>query len=374
MFLSALIAHQEGLTVSELERLLKDPIAAETEGRVRRWFGNDLAKGSGVRIQETDVAWAVEAEGSAVLVADDGTLRLPLKAIGNKVHAGISHLKHGDGFAFHYEIDGKRIGGGFVEVYKTDPDTVFQPGVPKGKLDAMPEWRSKVFEGTKRNWWVYTPANLKADEPAAVMVFQDGQWMKNYVPPVFDNLMARGELPPIVGIFIEPGVFTDGKSNRSFEYDTLSDQFSKFLLEEILPEVEKKVKLRQDPMGRAISGLSSGGVCAFTVAWQRPDQFGRVLSSIGSFTNIASGPSKQAGGHNYQALVRMTEKKPIRVFLQDGSNDLDNQFGNWPLANQEMAKSLAFKGYDYRFVYGKGNHSDKHIRAILPDAMKWVWK
>ena len=151
-------------------------------------------------------------------------------------------------------------------------------------------------------------------------------------------------------------MFKDGgRANRSFEYDTLSDQYARFLLEEILPEVEKTVKLRHDAASRAIAGASSGGICAFTVAWERPDQFSKVLSWIGSFTNIASGPTVREGGHNYEALVRKTPKKPIRVFLQDGANDLDNANGNWPLANQTLAKSLAFAGYDYRFEFGQGS-------------------
>ena len=189
------------------------------------------------------------------------------------------------------------------------------------------------------------------------MVFQDGAGYKDFVPTVFDNLIAKGEMPVTVGIFIQPGTFANGRSNRSFEYDTLSDQYARFLLEEILPEVEKTTKLRHDAEGRAIAGISSGGICALTVAWERPDEFSKVLSWVGSFTNIASGKTGREGGHNYEAMIRKTPKKPIRVFLQDGSHDLDNNNGNWPLANQQMAKSLDFAKYDYKFVYGEGFHS-----------------
>src|SRR5258708_3745704 len=192
------------------------------------------------------------------------------------------------------------------------------------------------------------------------MVFPAGAGYKDYVPTGFDNLIARGDMPVTVGVFIQPGVFKDGRANRSFEYDTLSDQYARMLLEEILPEVEKSVKLRHDAAGRAICGISSGGICAWTVAWEQPNEFSKVLSHVGSFTNIASGPTVRAGGHNYEALIRKTPKKPIRVFLQDGENDLDNNNGNWPLANQQMAKSLAFAGYDYKFVYGHGFHSMSH--------------
>ena len=232
------------------------------------------------------------------------------------------------------------------------------------------------LRGTTRDWWVYVPAQYKDGEPACVMVFQDGGGSKNYVPTVFDNLIAKKEMPVTVAIFIEPGTPANGKprGNRSFEYDTLSDQYARFLLEEILPEVEKTVKLRHDGDSRAIAGSSSGGICSWTVAWERPNEFRKVLSWVGSFTNIASGKSGRAGGHNYEAMIRKTEKKPIRVFLQDGSNDLDNNNGNWPLANQQMAKALAFKGYDYTFAYGQGFHSGKHGQAILPDSLRWLWR
>jgi enterochelin esterase family protein len=181
-------------------------------------------------------------------------------------------------------------------------------------------------------------------------------------------------MPVTVGIFIDPGTFAGGRRNRSVEYDTLSDRYARFVLEEILPEVEKTVNLRKDAEGRAIAGISSGGICAFTVAWERPEAFSKVLSWVGSFVNIASGPSRREGGHNYPALIRKTPKKPIRVFLQDGANDLDNPHGNWPLANHQMARALAFAGYDFQFVFGNGFHSDRHGRAILPDSLRWLWR
>ena len=246
--------------------------------------------------------------------------------------------------------------------------------MPRGTVKQMPPWESKIFAGTKRDWWVYVPAQYTDASPAAVMVFQDGAGPKDYVPTVFDNLIAKKDMPVTVGIFIQPGIRADGGANRSFEYDTLSDQYARFLLEEILPEVEKTVKLRHDAASRAISGASSGGICAFTVAWERPNEFSKVLSWIGSFTNIASGKTVREGGHNYEAMVRKTPRKPIRVFLQDGANDLDNNNGNWPLANQTLAKSLSFARYDYRFEFGQGFHSNRHGRAILPDSLRWLWR
>jgi enterochelin esterase-like enzyme len=367
--------------------LLRKPAGGEAEGlvqRLRAYFGRDaqgndnLRAGRTVRTDDLSAAWAVElAEASAapVVKADDGSFTLPLARVGEtNVYAATAMLPSGTAFRWHYEVGDRRFGGGQLEVYATHRDSLPQPGVPQGKLTQQPKWQSKIFAGTTRDWWVYVPAQYKADQPACVMVFQDGQSAKNYVPVVFDNLIAKGDMPVTVGIFISPGEFADGRRNRSFEYDTLSDTYARFLLEEILPEVEKAVRLKKDAASRAIAGSSSGGICAFTVAWQRPNEFGKVLSWIGSFTNIASGQTLQAGGHNYPALIRKTPMKPIRVFLQDGENDLDNIHGNWPLANHTMAKALAFKGYDYQFVMGNGFHSNLHGRAILPDSLRWLWR
>jgi len=300
---------------------------------------------------------------------------MPLTRVGaTNVYAGVAELAHGTAFTWHYEVGTRHLGGGQLEAYETHPDSQERPGVPKGTVKQMPAWESKIFPGTRRDWWVYVPAQYRPESPAAVMVFQDGAGPKDYVPTVFDNLIAEKDMPVTVGIFIQPGTRADGGSNRSFEYDTLSDQYARFLLEEILPEVEKTVKLRHDAASRAISGASSGGICSFTVAWERPNEFSKVLSWIGSFTNIASGKTVREGGHNYEALVRKTPRKPIRVFLQDGSNDLDNANGNWPLANQTLAKSLSFARYDYRFEFGQGFHSNRHGRAILPDSLRWLWR
>jgi enterochelin esterase family protein len=262
--------------------------------------------------------------------------------------------------------------------YSFGPDSMRGPDLPRGKVTPFPLKPSKVFEGTERECWLYVPDQYDGSTPACVMVFQDGGSYVNEkgqfrVPVVFDNLIHKKQMPVTVGIFINPGSFPaagakgNGRSNRSFEYDTLSDQYAKFLEQEVLPEVGKTVKLRSDPAGRAICGISSGGICAFTVAWERPDLFSKVLSHVGSFTNIR-------GGDVYPGLIRKTEKKPIRVFLQDGSGDLDNLHGHWPLANLSMAASLRYMDYDYKLVYGDGGHNGKHGGAILPDSLRWLWR
>ena len=259
------------------------------------------------------------------------------------------------------------------------PDSMVKAEVPAGTVITHVWKDSKVFPGTIRTYSVYQPAGHDPKKPAAVIVFQDGH---NYVNPtgdhratvVLDNLIHAGDLPPMVAIFINPGhrgseLQKDPwkSDNRSLEYDTLSDAYARFLLEEILPEVGKSVALTTDPDQRAICGLSSGGICAWTVAWQRPDAFRKVISQIGSFANIR-------GGDVYPGLIRKADRKPIRAFFQEGINDLDNQHGSWPLGNLQMQAALKFKGYDYRFVWGHGEHNGKHGGAILPDTLRWLWR
>lgn len=265
--------------------------------------------------------------------------------------------------------------------YKPGPDSQKQADVPEGKVFDF-EWTSKIYPGTIRRYSVYVPARYDAKNPAALMVFQDGH---AYLDPkgqmratvVMDNLIHRGEIPLMIGLFIDPGHkkeklpekrgWEPQPENRSEEYDTVSPKYASFLLDEVLPEVEKSYSITKDPDQRGICGMSSGGICAFVAAWERPDAFRKVISHIGSFVDIR-------GGHNCSHFVRKQEKKPLRIYLQDGENDLDNRFGNWPLANQEMAAALKFKGYDYQFVYGTGAHSGAHGGAVLPDAMRWLWR
>lgn len=265
--------------------------------------------------------------------------------------------------------------------YELGPDSMEKEGVPQGTVTEH-VWKSDVFEDTVRRYSVYVPAQYDASKPTAVMVFQDGHAYVDKkgqfrATTVMDNLIHEGAMPATIGIFIDPGHkdrelpekrgWRPTPNNRSFEYDTLSDQYARFLIEEILPAVAKDYNLTGDPNQRAICGISSGGICAWTVAWERPDMFRKVLSHVGSFVNIR-------GGNHCEALIRKSEKKPIRVFLQDGSGDLDNVHGNWPLANQEMAASLKFKDYDYKFVYGEGAHNGIHGGAILPESMRWLWR
>lgn len=263
-------------------------------------------------------------------------------------------------------------------------DSKRHEGVPVGKVTRH-DFRSEVFQGTLRQYYLYVPAQYDGSEPAALMVFQDGH---AYVDEkgqarttiVMDNLIHKGDMPVTIGVFVNPGVFLDkiegrqawdtgkkeGKSNRSVEYDTLNSDYARMLETELLPEVSKRVKLTDDPNRRAICGVSSGGICAFTVAWERPDLFRNVISHVGSFTNIR-------GGHVYPALIRKGEKRPIRIWFQGGRNDLDNAHGNWWLANLQMSKALGFAEYDHKFVATDGKHGLMDGGKLLPDAMRWTW-
>ncbi|PWT73477.1 MAG: gluconolactonase [Bacteroidetes bacterium] len=266
-----------------------------------------------------------------------------------------------------------------AEKYPIDSASIEQPGVPKGELIKLSLSNSKIFPGTVRDYWVYVPSQYKPDKPACVYVNQDRvDWN---APTVFDNLIYKGEMPTTIGIFISPGHIPAANAdsafdrmNRSFEYDGLGDAYARFLLEEVFPEVEKlktsdgrQLHLSQNGNDRAIGGSSSGAICAFTAAWERPSEFSRVFSAIGTYVGLR-------GGERYPTLVRKYEPKPIRIYLQDGSNDLNNFTGDWWMANQTMERALAFAGYEVKHSWGEGGHNGLHGAAIFPEAMRWLWK
>ncbi|HYL74775.1 MAG TPA: SMP-30/gluconolactonase/LRE family protein [Bryobacteraceae bacterium] len=261
--------------------------------------------------------------------------------------------------------------------YKLGPDSQRQSGVPRGSV-TQHTWTSRIYPGTVRDYWVYVPAQYDASKPACVMIFQDGAGFVKEdggwrVPVVFDNLIQQKAMPVTIAILIDPGILharsaeQQNRYNRSYEYDGLGGRYASFLIDEILPEVGKQLNLSKDPNDRALAGSSSGGIAAFTAAWNRPDAFRRVLSFIGSYTNLR-------GGDIYPSIIRKTEPKPLRVFLQDGSADQNSYSGSWYLANQSMASALEFSGYESKFVVGTEGHNSKHGGAILPDALRWLWQ
>jgi sugar lactone lactonase YvrE/enterochelin esterase-like enzyme len=266
-----------------------------------------------------------------------------------------------------------------AENYPVSPDSKPQTGVPKGEVFKYTFENSKIFPGTWREYWVYVPAQYTPDKPACVYVNQDG--IQYEAPVVFDNLIHKKEMPVTIGVFVMHGKVraADGNTaldrfNRSFEYDGLGDNYVRFLLEELLPDVETKktadgrpIRLSKNGNDRAIGGASSGAICAFTAAWERPAEFSRVFSSIGTYVGLR-------GGDTYSTLVRKSEPKPIRIFLQDGASDLNIYGGDWWMTNQTLERALSFAGYEVQHVWGEGAHNQKHATAIFPDAMRWLWK
>ncbi|MGN6547282.1 MAG: alpha/beta hydrolase-fold protein, partial [Aureliella sp.] len=266
------------------------------------------------------------------------------------------------------------------EEYPVHPDSVQKPGVPEGKISQGQFNESKLYPGTHRDYWVYVPQQYAKDKPAALMVFQDGGGYVRRnggfnVPNVFDNLIASGEMPVTIGLFINPGVIpakndnSQARYNRSYEYDSIDDRYAKFLIDEFIPFVEEKhdLKLSDNPNDRGICGSSSGGICAFNVAWQRPDVFRRVFTTVGTYVGLR-------GAQEFPTMIRKVEPKPLRVFLQDGSNDNNIYGGDWWMANQSMLRSLEFCGYEVEHVWGEGGHNGKQGAAIFPDVMRWLWK
>ncbi|HTB80046.1 MAG TPA: SMP-30/gluconolactonase/LRE family protein [Opitutaceae bacterium] len=263
--------------------------------------------------------------------------------------------------------------------YQPGPDSKPQPGVPKGEVLKFSFVHSQIFPGTTRDYWIYVPAQYTPGTPACVYIGQDG--IRFEAPTVFDNLIAKREMPVTIGIFVTPGITPAANSaaaldrfNRSYEYDSPGDSYAHFLLEELLPDVETKktsdgrpIRLSHNGNDRAIGGASSGAICAFTAAWERPDAFSRVFSAIGTYVGLR-------GGDRYPILIRKYESKPIRVFLQDGSNDNNKYGGDWWMANQTMERALVFAGYEVQHTWGDGAHSAKQATAIFPDAMRWLWK
>ena len=275
----------------------------------------------------------------------------------------------------------KKIGGGNVKIehYEYATDSRVQDGVPQGKVHRH-EWNdSKIFPNTRREYLVYIPAQYDGSKPAALMVFQDGLRHADPNGPlrattVLDNLIAKGDMPVTIGLFINPGRLKsqapgEKPRNRSVEYDSLGDAYARFLIDEIIPAAVKDhdLKLSEDPENWGIAGGSSGAACAWTVAWERPDKFRKVLSWVGTFVDIR-------GANAYPSLIRKTERKPIRAYLLDGENDLDNKFGNWPLANLQMEAALEFMGYDYHFHMGNCFHGSNHAGTMLPEMLRWLWR
>ncbi len=378
----------EDLTVQKLATLLESRPQGEAMQAARKMAFQLLGKQqllqgkAAVKVEAFSVAWAILDSEPAQVLRSDGTALGKMSALGDDgLQILIQTFPNFTEFGYQIVSSGppKARGTLRIEHYESAPEMANTPDLPKGRLERFSWDQSRIYPKTRRNVTVYIPQSYTQGEEACLMVWQDGS---RHVDPhgtlrvstVFDHLIHRQQMPITIGVFVDPGRKEQQKesekpANRSLEYDSLGDNYVRFLLEEILPETERRlgVRFKKAPEARAIAGGSSGGICAFTAAWERPDQFGKVLSWVGSFVDIR-------GGNSYPYLLRMTEKKHLRIYLLAGSHDLDNSFGHWPLANRMMESSLKFMGYDHRVDWTPCFHGSKGMAPALPDALRWLWR
>ena len=317
---------------------------------------------------------------TAVTISLDNQPAVPMAQIeGSSLWMLLTKMRTGVTHSFQYYAAGKPLGAR-GDAIGYNPDSYAKPGVPRGKVSEKLTIVSKLYDGMKSDYWVYASPGVDPSAPAPLMVWQDGQgligdYSRIRLFTVTENLVAQKLLPPMVHVMISPGLATDGRAMRSVEYDTVSDRYARFLMEEVLPEVEKTYKLRADGYSRAIAGESSGGICAFNVAWLMPDKFARVHSAVGSFTSIQWRPAeKLEGGNVYPFKVRKEPKRNIRIWMSDGSDDLENNHGSWPMQNIQMANSLKLMDYDFHFRFGTAAHGGSQAGLDLPESLAWLWR
>ena len=391
------------LTAPQLIELAKAHNSGLRAGIEATFDAKKLEAGTAWTGHASQFFFAVDSNTPPVLVIDDFAPK-PMEEIPS------SHLWYASAdvepvgmlHQFHYLVKGEKFGGS-LDVPAFAPLSYLEEGVSSGTLSEKIVHTSKIYDGMKSEYWIYVPAEYDAKTPAALMVFQDGGGYidrdgNNPTLNVIDNLIAQKKIPVMICVFINPGDIADAAgtptynfvktygdkwqrtlkdSMRSTLYDTVSDRYARFLRDEILAEVGAKYNLRKDAYSHAITGLSSGGICSFNAAWQMPDEFSRVISWIGSFTSIQwkEDPAVPDGGQDYPEKVLREPKRNIRVWLQDGANDMENpKYGSWPLANIRMANSLKTRGYDFHFSFGKGTHNSGQGAAEFPEEMMWLWR
>jgi enterochelin esterase-like enzyme len=333
-----------------------------------------------------DFIWAVEATSQPSIVIDDAPAGPMRRIAGSNIWFFVSQLKVGTGHRFHYLVAGARFGGSF-DMPAYTPNSYARPEVPKGRITEKLVHTSKLYDGMKSDYWVYVPAQYDPAVPAALMVWQDGErYITRNVEEVCrlcpsmyrlqevtDNLIFDKKIPVMIHVFVSPGTLA-GRSLRSILYDTVSDKYGQFLRDELLPEVYAKYNIRKDAYSRAIQGQSSGGIAAFTVAYNHPEEFSRVYTVVGSFTALQWRPGELDGGNIYPFKVRREPKRNLRVWLSDGSEDQEAGSGSWPLQNIQLANSLKLKGYDFHFSFGGNSHNPSHAASELPECLTWLWK
>jgi enterochelin esterase family protein len=340
----------------------------------------NLKAQGGVWVWGQDFLFAADSAGAAT-VSIDGQPPVTLEKLsGSTVSTRVVKMRTGVTHSYQFYVDGKPLGAR-RDVAGYNPDSYPKPGVPKGTLSGKHTITSKLYNGATADYWIYASPGVDPARPAALMVWQDGQGLVNgdlsslHLFTVTENLVAQKLLPPIVHVMISPAIGTDKRSLRSVQYDTVSDRFGHYLMDEVLAEVEKVYKLRPDGYSRAIAGESSGAICAFNVAWHFPDKFTRVHSAIGSYTSIQWRPDEHLdGGNIYPFLIRKSPKKNIRVWQSDGAEDIENQFGSWPAQAVQFANSLKMKGYDFHFRFGEAAHNSAQAALDLPESLAWLWR
>ena len=346
----------------------------------------NIRKGTAIVGNGPDFVWAIESADPPVLYVNDEKYASMQRLPGNLwFHAG--RLATGNAYKFHYVIHGAVVGGA-LNIPAYTPDSYAQPGVPQGKLsEKMVHVSTKIYPAMRTNYWVYLPAQYDPAQPAALMIWQDGERLGGRnneevcilcpglvrILEVTDNLSFQKKIPVMAHLFVQAGTL-DGHSMRSIEYDSVTDKYPRFLIEELLPEVYAKYNIRRDGYSHAIQGQSSGGICAFNAGWHFPDQFSRIATQHGTFTAVAFRNHEPEAAHVYPTWVRREARKNLRVWVSDGSEDYENEWGSWPTQNLQLANSLKFRGYDFRYYLGNGNHHAAIWAAKLPEAMVWLWR
>ena len=400
---AAQVAAVENASAVQLIEMAKANSPALRGAIVATLDAKELKEGTAWVASGPEFFFASEATAKPELFIDEAAGPQMQNISGSDIWYATAHIEPvGRLHSFHYVVGGAHIGGR-LDLPVFGALSYLQPGVPSGKLSEKIVHSSKIYDGMKSEYWIYVPAQYDPHTPAALMVFQDGEWYldrngNNPALNVIDNLIAQKKIPVMICVFINPGDIESSSgtptynlvkkysdewqrtlkdSMRSTLYDTVSDRYVRFLHGEVLAEVAAKYNIRKDAYSRAITGLSSGGICSFNAAWQMPDQFSRVISWIGSFSSIQwkEDPAVPDGGQDYPEKVLHEAHRNLRVWLQDGAEDLElEHYGSWALANIRLANALKMKGYDFHFSFGKGTHNSGQGAAEFPEQMVWLWR
>ena len=372
---------------SLLQMAHSQPDSAGFREALTRALGEaEIKKGIAFNSNGPDFIWAVESPKAPSLIVDDQPVDAMHRISGGDLWFYTKQLRVGTSHRFHYMIDGMRFGGSY-DVPAYTPDSYQRPEVPRGHISEKLVHTSKIYNGMQSDYWIYVPAQYDPAVPAALMVWQDGERyitrnQEQYcqlcpslyrLQEVTDNLIYEKKIPVMIHVFVSPGKL-NGQSLRSVLYDTVSDKYGQFLREELLPEVYAKYNIRKDAYSRAIQGQSSGGIAAFNVAWNHPDDFSRVYTVVGSFVAIGWKPGEIDGGNVYPFKVRREPKRNLRVWMNDGSEDQEARSGSWPLQNIELANSLKLTNYDFHFSFGGGTHHAALASSELPECLTWLWR